>query len=129
MKTIFNRDKKLDNQSKKKRKRLKAQQDKVKVAKMKQRMDKELERMEQKRWNEVKQELPNIKMEKQLNFGLADDDKDIDLMEVDSPLCDEMTSDSMATANENDYQGNEANGNHDNEVDGNHDNEILNSEI
>ena len=58
-------------------------------------------------------------------------------MEVDdndSPIFDETTSDSMAIANDNDYQDNEENGYHDNEetdnkVDGNHDNEILNGEI
>lgn len=133
MKSIFRRDRQLDNQSKKKRKRMKAKQDKAKVAQMKKRMDKELEKMEQKRWNEIKQELPDSKLEKR--FGILDDDQDVDLMEVDdeSPGYEE---DSMATTNEDDHD-NEIDGNHENGVGGNHDNgvgsyhdsEILNGEI
>ena len=132
MKTIFQRDKQLDNQSKKKRKRMKAKQDKAKAAQIKKRMDKELERLEQKRWDDLKQELPDVKLEKR--FNMIDDD--VDLMEVDDeyPVYDEET---MATANENDqFHGNHDNGvngnhddgvndNHDDGVNGNHDNELV----
>ena len=104
---------------------------------MKKRMDKELEKMEEKRWNELKQELPDVKLEKR--FGMVDGD--VDLMEVDnigSPLCDEMTSE---IANEDGQEGsnhdnkvdgcldNKVDDYHDNEVDDNHDNELLKEEI
>ena len=139
VKSIFRRDRQLDNQSKKKRKRMKVKQDKAKVAQMKKRMDKDLEKMEEKRWNEVKQELPDVKLEKR--FGIVDKDDDVDLMEVDtvnSPACDEMTSE-MANGDDqdgsnhdnqvDDFHDNKVDGYHDNEVDANHDNEILNGTI
>lgn len=134
MKSIFRRDRQLDNQSKKKRKRMKAKQDKAKVEQMKKRMDKELEKMEQKRWNEEKQQLPDVKLEKRYGIADVNYDHDIDLMEVDDIEYDE---DSMAVTNGNDHE-NEEIGNHDNEVNGNHDdivednhgdNELLSGEI
>lgn len=136
MKSIFHRDKQLDSQNRKRKKRMKAKQDKAKVAQVKKRIDKELEKMEQKRWDELKKELPDVKLEKR--YSLSDDeDNDFDLMEVDeieSPICGETITDSMATANENDSQDNsERSGNHNNGVDDNYneednDNDIPNGE-
>lgn len=129
MKSIFQRDKKLDNKSKKKRKRMKVKQDKAKVVQMKKRMDRELEKMEQKRWNELKQELPEVKLEKRFS---PDDNEDIDLMEVDdidSPICDETAQDSMTVTNNDDDHGFEEASNHDNKACDSHDNQPFNGEI
>ena len=133
MKSIFRRDRQMDNQSKKKRKRLKVKQDKAKVAQIKKQMNRELEKLEEQRWNEQKQRLPNVGLEKRFGIGQSE----VDLMEVDevdAPVCDDgMTLETTSEDHqESSNHDDKVNGNHDDEVNGNHDNEMsgnLDNEI
>ena len=128
MKSIFRRDRQMDNQSKKKRKQLKVKQDKAKVAQMKKQMNRELEKLEKQRWNEQKKTLPDVGLEKRFGLGEAEDGE-FDLMEVDdvdAPECDDgMTSETTNEGHqESSNHGDKVDGNHDNELSGNHDNEM-----
>lgn len=83
-KSIFERDRKLENQTKKKKKKRKVIEDREKAEKFKKRMDQELSTIEQKRWNETKKNLPDIGLDKRYGLdviGLEDGE----MMEVDVP--------------------------------------------
>jgi len=83
-KSIFERDRRLENQTRKKKKKRKVLEDREKADKFKKRMDQELSTLEQKRWNETKKNLPDIGLDKR--YGLdATELEDGEMMEVDVP--------------------------------------------
>ena len=92
-KSIFERDRKLENQTKKKKKKRKVLEDREKAEKFKKRMDQELSNIERKRWNETKKSLPDIGLDKRYGLDVADLE-DGEMMEVDVP---ELPTDNSKT--------------------------------
>jgi len=104
-KSIFQRDRRLENQTKKKKKKRKVLEDREKAEKFKKRMDQELSKLEQQRWNETKKSLPDIGLDKRLaqanledgeNFEDGENLEDGEMMEVDvSKLTDDIKMDEL----------------------------------
>jgi len=82
--SIFERDRKLENQTKKKKKKRKALENREKAEKFKKRMDQELSNLEKKHWDETKKSLPDIGLDKRYGIGMKDLE-DGEMMEVDVP--------------------------------------------